>query len=96
MVKFIERLQNSDEKTKTKWLIILSAASMAVVVAVWLIYFNNLTTLPTDERPAESGVEFTDVFLRGISVLKDIFVSRAEKFIDLFKTSRSYMIAPNQ
>ena len=37
---FILELQNSDDATKKRWLIILSGASMIVVVGLWLVYFN--------------------------------------------------------
>lgn len=43
MIKFITKLQNSDDATKKKWLIILSSISMVVVVGFWLL-LTNLST----------------------------------------------------
>lgn len=37
---FFLNLQQSDETTKKRWLIILTSASMAVVISLWVIYLN--------------------------------------------------------
>lgn len=40
IINFFRELQNSDESTKKRWLVILSGTSMVVVVGLWLIYFS--------------------------------------------------------
>ena len=40
MKNFIIKIQNSDEATKKRWLIILSSASMVIVISLWVIISN--------------------------------------------------------
>ncbi len=39
---FIKKLQSSDERVKRRWLIGATVVSMAIIIYVWLAYFNNL------------------------------------------------------
>jgi len=57
MFKFINRIQNSGEETRKVWMFVSSAITMAVVVALWLIYLN--FTIAGAE-PLPSGFAGTD------------------------------------
>lgn len=53
MKDFIDKLQKSDEATKRKWLIFLSALSMVVVFIFWIVYLN--LTVPKIGSPEETA-----------------------------------------
>ena len=36
----LKQIQESDEQTKKRWLILMSIVSMAVIVAVWVFFLN--------------------------------------------------------
>lgn len=59
MIKFIKKLQNSDEATKKLWLVVLSATTMIIVVGLWLIYTKStLVRLePSTQTPEKSLVQ---------------------------------------
>lgn len=37
---FILKIRNSDDATKKLWLVVLSGATMAIVIALWVVYQN--------------------------------------------------------
>lgn len=47
MRQFIRQLQKSDERTKKRWLIIFTASSTLLVVALWTVYLNSVTLAVT-------------------------------------------------
>ena len=72
MREFIKKIQNSDEPTKRKWIIICSAISMFVIVVIWLIYFNfsfNAENAQKMEVVDNSRTEFWNVFKTGLKVV---------------------------
>lgn len=71
MIKFIRKLQNSDEQTKKIWLVGLSAVSMAVVIFFWLIYFNRVVnnSAVSDNKPQKADTGFWRIMENGFSVV---------------------------
>ncbi|MEK7553640.1 MAG: hypothetical protein AAB504_03105 [Patescibacteria group bacterium] len=64
----LKQIQESDEQTKKRWLILMSIVSMAVIVAVWLFFLNS----PIGENKAEKieaseETSFWQVFKVGLS-----------------------------
>jgi len=57
---FIKNLRDENENTKKRWLIILSGITMALVIALWVGYFN--LTLPKVASP--SGMAATEEGVR--------------------------------
>lgn len=53
---FIKNLRDENENTKKRWLIILSGVTMALVISLWVGYFN--LTLPRVAPP--SGIAATE------------------------------------
>lgn len=52
---FFLDLQQEDEATRKRWLVILTSGTMAVVVSLWLIYLNFTITALTSEPPKEEA-----------------------------------------
>jgi hypothetical protein len=69
---FISRIQESDENTKKKWLIILSSISSVIVIGLWAVYLNFTTASITAVNPMqEKKPGFFKVFFTGASVVGD-------------------------
>lgn len=99
VINFIRELQNSDEATKKRWLIILSGVSMVVVVGIWLVYFNwSLEKISPAQQQAAvetSGIKETLGDLKatldnGITAIKDQ-LSRSKSY-DISATERNFIL----
>jgi hypothetical protein len=38
--QFIKKIQESDETTKKRWIVIFSGLSMVIIVGLWVVYMN--------------------------------------------------------
>jgi len=64
---FIVKLQNSNEKTKKRWLIGLSAAAMFLIVMLWIVYLDFISDrIGRPEQEAPSEISFWQVLKVGI------------------------------
>ncbi len=75
MIQFIEKIRESDQRTKLKWLIIFSSISMVFVVAIWIAALRVITS--NIEHPnipvvasVESGVSLGKKISNVLSELK--------------------------
>lgn len=64
----LQKIQESDEQTKKRWLIGLSAATMIVIIFLWLALFNFLfeKSGEIDAIKQESAVNFFGTFKNGL------------------------------
>ncbi len=78
----LSNIQNSDEKTKKRWLIGASTISIILVIGLWLIYIN-FTTKPLSGNidVKEPTVGFWQIFKNGLTI---VFQSVKEKIKDIF------------
>ena len=86
--QFFTKLQHADEPTRKKWAIILSGATMAIMVGLWVLYINVMVpTVPraTPEteiarKPEPRQANFLDIlgagFSRIIAQLKTTLASK--------------------
>ena len=58
--KFLEKLQSSDDQTKKRWMVGSTTVIIAIVIYVWIGYFNNL--IFTLSSPQESPLQKTEGF----------------------------------
>ena len=77
---FIEKLQNSDDTVKKRWLVIMSGLSMIIVIAIWLIFLNNSIEKIGEKKLNESETSFWQVFQTGLKIAGN---SIKEKSADL-------------
>lgn len=98
MFKFIEKLQNSDEDTKKKWMFVLTSISMAVVIFIWLGYFNNLvtglSTPKTEELSKDAGFSFIESAKMSAVVVYGGLVDKIYGLGNILKAPREYIINP--
>ncbi len=80
--KYLEKIQNSDEATKKRWLVAATAVSMIIVIGFWFVYIN-YTTKPAVENTAVQtpNIGFWQIFKNGLAV---IYQSLKEKVQIIF------------
>ena len=98
MGNFLEKLQSSDEKTKRRWLIGLTAIAMVGVVYVWLAYFNNLVAgfnaPPPEISQREASFSFLATLKKGAAVIYDVFSEKLSGLGKILEKPREYIIQP--
>ncbi len=69
--KFLENIQNSDETTKKRWLIGMTAVSMIIIVSLWLIYMKSTLGIVSRPENQETSVGFWQIFKNGLSIVSN-------------------------
>jgi len=81
---FIEKIQNSEERVKRRWMILFSVAAVMVIVALWVVSwspffgFGPATTNKVAVQVDEPG--FWQIFKNSVNV---VFGALAENFKNL-------------
>ncbi len=109
MAEFLSKLQSADDATKKKWMIIGTAVIMAIVIYVWLAYFNTLFTgSPTaatapaavsDQRQSAAPTTATgpfQYFRDRMASIFQLFSNLVGGLGNIFKAPREYIIKPSQ
>lgn len=67
--KYLKKIQNSDEATKKRWLIVSSAIAMVLVISLWLVYIN-WTIKSVGDNVEKQNLEpgFWQIFKTGLKV----------------------------
>ncbi len=68
-IKFIKRLQEADEATKKKWLIIMSGVTMVILIFFWLIYLKSAFVAIGPAPKEENQDSFWQTFIAGFSLI---------------------------
>lgn len=78
------KIQNSDEKTKNRWLIGASAVSIIIIIIFWLIYLKFSINPVVQNIETEDTVGFWQIFKNGLKILsqfiKDFITGLFSKF----------------
>jgi hypothetical protein len=78
----LNQIQESDETTKKRWLVLMSAVSMAIIVAVWLFFLSSpIGKIETNRDEAAEETSFVEVFGVG---LKSVGGASWNKLVDLY------------
>lgn len=93
---FLEKLQDSDESVKKRWLVVLSAIAMLIIVFVWAKYFASITQPAGSigRETSSDGFSFWETMRTGMSVLWEKFMSVVRALGGLLGASRNYEIKP--
>lgn len=93
---FLEKIQNADESVKKRWLVVLSAIAMLIIVAVWAKYFALITQPSGNIGRENAGGEFSfwETMKTGVSVLWGKLWGALQGLGRIFGASRSYIIKP--
>lgn len=72
--KQLEKVQNSSDREKKRWLIILSGISIIAVIFSWIFYMNNFVIREISsqtEETVEMDIGFWQVFKTGLAITED-------------------------
>ena len=93
---FLEKLQSSDDRTKTRWVVGISAVAMALVVVVWLNYFNGIVGQNPAVSAAAANIEgnfsFSKTAQDGLVYIYQGIVHK----LGAITKPQDYLIKPNQ
>lgn len=99
---FFEELQSLDEPTKKKIMIVAAVVIMAMVIYVWLAYFNNLLASVTQPPVADnstagaSGGNLFDGIQQGTASIYRLFMNALHGLSSILEAPRQYIIHPPQ
>jgi len=66
---WLTTIQNSDEKTKRRYLIIASAITMILIISLWLIYLKSTIQGVNQETASQtSNTQFWQIFKSGLNI----------------------------
>ena len=96
---FLEKIRNSDDGTKKIWLILFTSVAMAVVIYVWVAYFNTLLVninkpLEADEVAKSDEFGFFDTIKSGAATVYEFLADTASGIFGEIKKSKEYIIEP--
>ncbi len=67
--ELLKEIQNSDEATKKRWLIGVTAVSMVLIIGLWLVYIKfTVESFTSSAQGQESVVGFWQIFKNGLTV----------------------------
>jgi hypothetical protein len=98
LTHFFLELQKSDEATKKRWLALLTASTMLVVIALWVLYINIVIKSLGDKETAAAHPDFSSTFKNGsVVLLKELgakFNELMHRLQSLAATTNSITIQP--
>jgi len=73
MFEKLKQIQESNEATKKKWLIIMTAVAIIIIISLWLVYINYSIKSVNNESIAVEAekleTDFLEVFKKGLIVV---------------------------
>ena len=96
---WLQRLQESDESRKRRWLVGLALLSMVIVVFVWLSYFNSLLSCANQvvavaSAERNTNVSFFETMKTGTAVITDHLWSAVRRLGRILNAPKNYIIKP--
>jgi len=85
--ELLTKIQNSDEKTKRRYLIIMSAITMILIIVLWLIYLKSTIQGVSQETVSQTpNTQFWQVFKNGLSITSQSIKENVQNIISqIFK-----------
>ncbi len=90
-MKFLDKIRESDDKTKTKWVIGLSILAMVVLIYIWGAYFNFLVAAPIEDKNANE-IGFLNKIKNGGAFVFETLKNVSNSFLNFFLTPKEYFI----
>ena len=83
--KFLEKLQSADDRTKKRWMVGSTTVVIAIVIYIWIGYFNNLifTLSSPQEAPLQKtgGFSFLETVKNATAAVFDTVKGLAENIL---------------
>ena len=64
----LKEIQTSDQKTKRRWLVIMTALVMVIVISLWLVYLNQIVRPSPQESLPDTSAGNWQIFKNGLRV----------------------------
>lgn len=91
--KFLERLQSSDDQTKKRWMIGSATVIIAIVIYIWIGYFNNLIfTLSSPQEPPLQKIGGFSFLETAKNAVAAVFDTAKSLIGNIFSQPREYII----
>jgi len=89
----LQKIQNSDEATKKRWLIGAAAVSMILVISLWLVYIQStVKSIGDNIKDQESTIGFWQIFKNGLVIAFDSIKENIKVIISEITKSRTITI----
>ncbi len=90
---FLQKIQNSDENIKKRWLIGATAISMVLVISLWLVYVQStVKSISNNIKDQESTIGFWQIFKNGLVVIFNSVKENIKIIISEITKSRTITI----
>ena len=90
---FLQKIQNSDEATKKRWLIGATAISMILVISLWLVYIQStVKSIGDNIKDQESTIGFWQIFKNGLVIVFNSVKENIKIIISEITKSRTITI----
>jgi len=91
--EFLEKIQNSSESTKRRYLIVFTAISMVLIVGLWLIYTNSMIQYTNQQLANQnSETKFWQIFKNGLKIVGGLIKENAQNIISQIFQSNTITI----
>jgi len=78
----LEKIQNSDEAVKKRWLIGATAVAAILVIGLWLIYLNSAGSPSIDTSENQGpATSFWSILKNGLTIIADSIKESVKTFI---------------
>lgn len=103
MKKFLNKIQTGSEANKMRWLILFSVIAAALVLFVWLKYFDSIVASQTNNQDVagqqtgqetSNGFAFWQTFKAGLGVVFQSIANGFHSIFSIISQPKSYMINP--
>ncbi len=98
-LNFFKKIQDSNEKTKQRWLWVFVSLSAFIIIFLWVIYLNhNLKNVALVSTEIEQRNSFWQIFKNGLQVVTGNAKSSLSYYWQIFKgkffAPQSFIIQP--
>lgn len=88
----LKEIQNSNQKTKRKWLVIMTALVMIIVIGLWLVYLNQIVRPSPQESLPDTSAGNWQIFKNGLKVAFESIRDGLSNLISKITGSRTITI----
>lgn len=93
----IEKIQNSDETIKRRWLVGMTALAMVLVITLWLLYMNfTIKSISFSQNDFSQNQDHQtgswEIFKTGLSITISSIKTEVQNFIFKITSERKFII----
>lgn len=88
----LEKIQDSDETTKKRWLIGTTTVAMILVIVLWLVYINWVIKSANETEVKESSLSFWQIFKNGLNIISKSIWNNIKDFVSKITSERTIII----